>query len=103
MGRGMLYEAIAPDWSNFSSWAARAPSGYRVSSRPDVEDPIVWQDQDDNFHAIGHNLEVRQSKARTVRRATASQTCVVCWQCKCSGGVLDVAGSAVSRAPSRGT
>ena len=32
------------------------PDSY-ISSSPDVEDPFIYQDKDDNFHALIHNLE----------------------------------------------
>ncbi len=62
-GRGGGVYAFSLDWRNFSSWedfklpgAPDAPMW--VSSRPDDEDPMLWQDMATNvWHSIQHNLE----------------------------------------------
>lgn len=52
--------AFSLDWKNFSSWTSfdRDPATLFVSSRPDDEDPMLWQDTDTGvWHSIQHNLE----------------------------------------------
>ena len=55
MGRGGM-AGTAKDWRNSSTWKTGVP-GTLVTSRPDAEDPMLWQDEDDHFHALLHNLE----------------------------------------------
>lgn len=47
--------ASAAEWKNFASWRRRPPGW--VSSRPNDEDPMLWQDMETGvWHAITHNL-----------------------------------------------
>ena len=58
MVRGGNIGAYASDWRNLSTWSPGSPHGTQpLITAPDVEDPFIWQDLDDNFHALIHNLE----------------------------------------------
>lgn len=61
-GRGGGTQAFSLDWKNFSSWGdfKTDPSipPLFVSSAPDDEDPVPWQDIETGiWHSIQHNLE----------------------------------------------
>jgi hypothetical protein len=62
---GGLQAATDKDWKNFSDWLSsddiqHSASGdpLWVSSHPDDEDPMPWQDQETGvWHSIQHNLQ----------------------------------------------
>eukprot|EP00037_Helgoeca_nana_P019895 m.195893 g.195893 ORF g.195893 m.195893 type:complete len:537 (-) comp25039_c0_seq1:70-1680(-) len=59
-GRGGGIYAFSLDWHNFSSWVDfdHDPTTLFVSSRPDQEDPMLWQDVETGvWHSIQHNLQ----------------------------------------------
>jgi hypothetical protein len=60
-GRGGGLLARSPDWRNFSSWKDFETDGgppLFVSSAPDDEDPMPWQDAATGvWHSIQHSLE----------------------------------------------
>jgi hypothetical protein len=53
--------AYAADWKNISSWSHTLPNSNAtnsfISSSPDAEDPFLYQDENDNWHALLHSLE----------------------------------------------
>jgi len=61
MSRGGHMSAYAADWKNISSWSHSMPGGNAtnsfMSSSPDAEDPYLYQDENDNWHALLHSLE----------------------------------------------
>ena len=59
MSRGGNIACYASDWSDLSTWTHGAPHGAKtsLSGSPDAEDPFIYQDDDDHFHALLHNLE----------------------------------------------
>ena len=57
MCRGGKPCAYAADWRNISSWVRAAPGPTSLSSSPDVEDPFIYQDENDHWHALIHSLE----------------------------------------------
>ena len=61
MSRGGHISAYAADWRNISSWSHSAPGANAtnsfISSSPDAEDPYLYQDDNDNWHALLHSLE----------------------------------------------
>jgi hypothetical protein len=61
MSRGGQISAYATHWSDPTTWLhalpGAGPAQGRLPTRPDAEDPFIWQDEDDNWHALLHNLE----------------------------------------------
>ena len=61
MSRGGRISAYAAHWANISGWTHAVPGGSAsnsfMSSEPDVEDPYLYQDENDNWHALLHSLE----------------------------------------------
>lgn len=55
MSRGGGVSAYASVWDDFSTWTR--PTNSSLGGSPDVEDPIMWQDENQNFHALTHLLE----------------------------------------------
>jgi hypothetical protein len=49
--------AFAADWRNASSWVHGVEGASGLPGKPDVEDPFIYQDGEDRFHALLHNLE----------------------------------------------
>ena len=61
-GRGGGVQAASLDWKNFSSWNSYQDGDpddpLWVSTQPDDEDPMPWQDIETGvWHSIQHNLE----------------------------------------------
>ena len=56
--RGGALGVYGSDWKNLSTWSHTLPGGASSSlrTRPDVEDPFIWQDDDNYFHIMVHNL-----------------------------------------------
>ena len=57
MSRGGALSAFAVDWRNASAWVHSVAGATGLPTKPDVEDPFIYQDGDDRFHALLHNLE----------------------------------------------
>jgi hypothetical protein len=61
MSRGGHMSAYAADWANISGWTHTIPESNAtnsfMSSSPDAEDPYLYQDENDNWHALLHSLE----------------------------------------------
>lgn len=61
MSRGGHMSAYAADWANISGWTHSMPGANAtnsfMSSSPDAEDPYLYQDENDNWHALLHSLE----------------------------------------------
>eukprot|EP00035_Acanthoeca_spectabilis_P005488 m.114299 g.114299 ORF g.114299 m.114299 type:complete len:474 (-) comp13048_c0_seq2:65-1486(-) len=59
IGRGGKCVGYSTNWRNHSGWLHGPPPNVEtyVSSQPDVEDPYIYQDENDHFHAIHHSLE----------------------------------------------
>lgn len=61
MSRGGRMSAYAADWANISGWTHTLPGSNAtnsfISSGPDAEDPYLYQDENDNWHALLHSLE----------------------------------------------
>jgi hypothetical protein len=58
MGRGGM-AAYSPDWRNASAWVHGTPGNKPtfVAGSPDSEDPMLYQDEDGNFHSLWHSLD----------------------------------------------
>lgn len=52
--RGGATSVFAADWKNGSTYVKPPTS---ISGGPDVEGPFVWQDENDHWHHLSHNLE----------------------------------------------
>lgn len=57
MSRGGHISAFALDWRNASCWTHGVAGARPLAGGPDVEDPFIYQDGRDRFHALLHNLE----------------------------------------------
>jgi len=59
VSRGGKTSAFASDWKDKSTYVRGGPGGAHssLSGDPDVEDPFVFQDDDDHFHQLIHSLE----------------------------------------------
>ena len=57
MSRGGHMSAFARDWRNASDWTHAVAGATPLAGKPDVEDPFLYQDGRDRFHALLHNLE----------------------------------------------
>ena len=59
MSRGGDMALYGSDWRNSSTFVAGTKSGKKatLSSFPDAEDPFIYQDEDNHWHALLHSLE----------------------------------------------
>ena len=57
--RGGRTSAFAADWKDKATYVRGGPGGApsSLSGSPDVEDPFIYQDEDDHFHQLIHSLE----------------------------------------------
>ncbi len=59
MSRGGVMSAFASNWSDPATWTRTLPGAVKpsLSDSPDIEDPFIFQDENDNWHALAHSLE----------------------------------------------